>query len=69
MAAFDVVVEPYSAVIGRTGILKRTSQPVLLVFQHLAHFLCTLSELFLKFANQLVIFAFGVGEVVVALLG
>jgi hypothetical protein len=37
----------------------------LLMFQHLAHFLCALSELFLKFANQLVILAFSVGEIVV----
>jgi hypothetical protein len=38
------------------------------MFQHLAHFLCALSELFLKFANQLVILAFSVGEVVVGQL-
>jgi hypothetical protein len=38
---------------------------VRLMFQYLAHFLCALSELFLKFANQLVILAFSVGEVVV----
>jgi hypothetical protein len=39
-----------------------------LMFQHLAHFLCALSELFLKFANQLVILAFSVGEIVVGQL-
>jgi hypothetical protein len=38
------------------------------MFKHLAHFLCALSELFLKFANQLVILAFSVGEVVVGQL-
>jgi len=38
------------------------------MFQDLAHFLCALSELFLKFANQLVILAFSVGEVVVGQL-
>ena len=38
------------------------------MFQYLAHFLCALSELFLKFANQLVILAFSVGEVVVGQL-
>src|SRR6266446_4225982 len=38
------------------------------MFQYLAHFLCALSELFLKFANQLVILAFNVGEVVVGQL-
>jgi hypothetical protein len=38
------------------------------MFQHLAHFLCALSELFLKFAHQLVILAFSVGEVVVGQL-
>ncbi len=32
------------------------------MFQHLAHFLCALAELFLKFANQLFILAFSVGE-------
>jgi hypothetical protein len=38
------------------------------MFQHLAHFLCALSELFLKFANQLVILAFSVGKIVVGQL-
>jgi hypothetical protein len=38
------------------------------MFQHLAHFLCALAELSLKFANQLVILAFSVGEVVVGQL-
>jgi hypothetical protein len=38
------------------------------MFKHLAHFLCAPSELFLKFANQLVILAFSVGEVVVGQL-
>ncbi len=38
------------------------------MFQYLAHFLCALSELFLKFANQLVILAFNVGEIVVGQL-
>ena len=72
MATFDVLVELDSAVIWRAEILillfKRNSQSVLLPFQHLTHFLCTLSELFLKFTNQLVIFAFSVGEVVVGQL-
>ena len=38
------------------------------MFQYLAHFLCALSELFLKFANQLFILAFSVGEIVVGQL-
>jgi hypothetical protein len=38
------------------------------MFKHLPHFLCALSELFLKFANQFVIFAFRVGEIVVGQL-
>jgi hypothetical protein len=42
---------------------------VLRLFQHLAHFVCALSELFLKFTDQFVIFAFNVGEVVVGQLG
>src|SRR6516162_2006271 len=39
-----------------------------LLFKHLSHFFRALSELFLKFANQLVIFAFGVGEIVIGQL-
>lgn len=38
------------------------------MFQHLAHFLRALSELFLKLAEQLVVFTFSVGKVVVAQL-
>jgi hypothetical protein len=38
------------------------------MFQHFAHLLCAFSELFLKFANQLVILAFSVGEIVVGQL-
>ena len=38
------------------------------MFHHLAHLLCALSELFLKLANQLIILAFSVGEVVVGQL-
>jgi hypothetical protein len=44
---------------------KKNSESVRLMFKHLAHFLCALSELFLKFPNQLIILAFCVGEVVV----
>ena len=47
---------------------RGNSKSVRLLFQHLAHFLCALSELFLKFPNQLVILAFSVGEVVVGQL-
>ena len=39
-----------------------------LLFKHFSHFLRALSQLFLKFANQLVILAFSVGEVVVGQL-
>jgi hypothetical protein len=35
------------------------------MFKHLPYFLCAFSELFLKFANQFVVFAFRVGEIVV----
>ena len=35
------------------------------MFKHLPHFFCALSKLFLKFANQFVVFAFRVGEIVV----
>lgn len=39
-----------------------------LLFKHFSHFFRALSELFLKFANQLVILAFCVGEIVVGQL-
>jgi hypothetical protein len=39
------------------------------MFKHLPHFLRTLSELFLKSANQFVILAFCIGEIVVGQLG
>jgi hypothetical protein len=38
------------------------------MFKHLAHFLCALPELFLQSADQFLILAFGVGEIVVGQL-
>jgi hypothetical protein len=49
-------------------MLNRSEEMVQLMFQHLAYFLCTLTELFLKSANQLVFLAFSEGEVVVSQL-
>jgi hypothetical protein len=49
-------------------LLKWKFESVRLMFQHLAHFLRALSKLFLKLAEQLVVFTFSVGKVVVAQL-
>jgi hypothetical protein len=43
------------------GTLNLDSPKNRLLFKHFSHFFRALSEPFLKFANQLVIFAFGVG--------
>ena len=50
------------------GTLNLDSPKNRLLFKHFSHFFRALSEPFLKFANQLVIFAFGLGEIVIGQL-
>jgi hypothetical protein len=50
------------------GTLNLNSAPTGLLFKHFSHFFRALSELFLKFAHQLVILAFCVSEIVIGQL-